>query len=95
MVIRPYRVRYLNDPDGESYTQHVVYCEHWERAIWLALYLRAKIGKRREIERLIQSGKAWSERVELWCFRPRVNFRGGGEGGALPRSEREGCTAHR
>ena len=74
MVIRPYRARYLNDPDGESYTQHVVYCEHWERAIWLALYLRARIRKRREIERLIQSGKAWSERVELWCFRPRVNF---------------------
>ena len=74
MVIRPYRVRYLNDSDGESYTEHVVFCEHRERAIWLALYLRAKIRRRREIERLIQSGKAWSERVELWCFRPRVNF---------------------
>ena len=74
MVIRPYRVRYLNDPDGESYTQHVVYCEHWERATWLALYLRARIRKRREIECLIQSGKAWSERVEGWFFRPSASL---------------------
>ena len=74
MVIRPYRVRYLNDPDGESYTEHVVYCEHRERAIWLALYLRARIRKRREIERLIHSGKACSARVEGWFFSPVVAF---------------------
>ena len=74
MVIRPYRVRYLNDLDGESYTQHVVYCEHWERATWLALYLRARIRKRREIECLIQSGEAWSERVEGWFFRPSASL---------------------
>ena len=74
MVIRPYRVRYLNDPDGESYTEHVVYCEHRERAIWLALYLRARIRKRREIERLIHSGKACSARVEGWFFRPSASL---------------------
>ena len=33
MVIRPCRVRYLTDPDGASYTEHVVYCAGIHRRI--------------------------------------------------------------